>query len=94
MTLREYKKTIRELGPATEVQRKKVTCALLGHSRIQDYCFGQYTCARCGTLTGDNLACVYMSAPDVVIVGHNCPTCRENYKKLSWKDKMLCPDPF
>lgn len=27
-------------------------------------------------------------------VGHNCPTCRANYEKLGWEDKILTPDPF
>ena len=29
-----------------------------------------------------------------VRVGHNCPICRANYKKLDWKSKVLTPNPF
>lgn len=32
--------------------------------------------------------------PLEVRVGHNCPTCRANYEKLGWEDKILTPDPF
>ena len=36
----------------------------------------------------------YFYDPLEVRVGHNCPTCRANYEKLGWKDKILTPDPF
>ena len=77
-----------------EEQRKEVTCSLIGHSKIQTYCFGYYYCARCGIQLGDTLGGSYMGAEEAVIVGHKCPTCEENYKKLTWKDKIMCPDPF
>tara|TARA_R110000744_G_scaffold64675_1_gene133061 strand:- start:944 stop:1090 length:147 start_codon:yes stop_codon:yes gene_type:complete len=44
-------------------------------------------------MVGDSLAGAY-SAKEHVLVGHNCPKCRENYKALTWKDKLLAPDPF
>ncbi len=77
-----------------EKQRNEVVCDLIGHSKIQTYFFGYYHCARCGALVGDNLGSVYLEAENTVIVGHNCPICRSNYEKLTWKDKIFCPDPF
>lgn len=44
------------------------------------------TCALLGR------GCFY--DPLEVRVGHNCPTCRANYEKLGWEDKILTPDPF
>jgi DNA-directed RNA polymerase subunit RPC12/RpoP len=76
-----------------EETQKKVACSLIGHSNIQTHCFGYYSCARCGEQVGDALGGVY-SNPDVVIVGHKCGTCIENYKKTTWKDTFMCPDPF
>lgn len=73
---------------------RAVTCALLGHSMIQDFCFGYFTCARCDAQLGDSLGGVYPQAKTVVIVGHDCKVCRKNYKKLTWKDKLLAPNPF
>ena len=32
------------LGIEDEEQRKEVTCSLIGHSKIQTYCFGYYRC--------------------------------------------------
>lgn len=72
---------------------KAVICALWGHSGIQDQFWGQYTCARCDQGVGDSLAGAY-SAENVVIVGHDCGKCRENYKKLRFVDKLFIKYPF
>ena len=77
-----------------EDTQKHVVCALVGHSRIQEVCFGYYSCARCGTQVGDSLASVYPGAETAVVVGHNCPTCRRNAEALTWRDTFLAPDPF
>ena len=71
-----------------------IVCGLLGHSRIQTMWFGYYDCARCGERMGDALGGTYPQAKTVVVVGHNCETCRENAKALTWKDRFLSPDPF
>lgn len=73
---------------------KKITCALFGHSRICTTCLGYRYCARCGEQLGDNLGSVDFGANDAVFVGHNCETCKANYKKLTWKDKLFAPSPF
>lgn len=93
MTIEEYKAKIAALEPLTDEQRKHVTCSLLGHSHIVTGCIGYIYCARCGEQVGDQLG-GYFYDPLAVIVGHNCPTCRENYEKLGWEDKVLTPDPF
>lgn len=90
----ELLEKLNTIGVTDDEQKKELICSLIGHSRIQTTCFGYYYCARCGTQVGDTLAGVYPGAVDTVIVGHNCPTCRENYKKLTWKDKVFSPDPF
>jgi len=72
---------------------KKVFCALFGHTKIQSQFFGYWYCGRCGEQLGDSLGGVY-SAEDVVIIGHNCETCRKNHKKLKWHEKILVPNPF
>lgn len=82
------------LGITDEEQKKEITCNLIGHSKIQTFCFGYYNCARCGAEVGDALGSIYPGATDAVIVGHRCPTCKANYKKLTWKDKIFCPNPF
>lgn len=75
-------------------QRNEIVCALIGHSRIQETCFGYYNCSRCGQQLGDTLGGFYPFASEVVIVGHDCRVCRKNYKKCTWRDKLYCPDPF
>lgn len=90
MTKTEVKKRLRGL---TDEQAKEVVCALVGHSRIQTHCFGYYNCSRCGAQVGDLLGGAYTAA-DVVVVGHNCPTCRKNFAALKWQDKFMTPDPF
>ncbi|MBM6792166.1 hypothetical protein H7U40_18125 [Flavonifractor plautii] len=93
MTRKEYEKKIAALEPLDNEKRKRVTCSLLGHSHITTGCFGYVYCARCGEQIGDVLGgCFY--DPMEVRVGHNCPTCRANYEKLGWEDKILTPDPF
>lgn len=93
LTEKELLDKITALGDISEDQRNAIVCALIGHSKIQKHCFGYFYCARCGDLLGDKLG-GYYDTSDAVIVGHNCEVCRANYKKLSWKDKLFCPDPF
>jgi len=73
---------------------RAMVCVLFGHSNIQETCFGYFNCARCGDQVGDTLGSIYPNAVNVVIVGHNCKKCKANYKKLTWKDKFLAPNPF
>lgn len=72
---------------------KAIFCAVFRHSRIHSNCFGYKYCSRCGEQVGDSLAGVYFGK-DTVIVGHKCPKCIENYKKLNWIDKFLAMNPF
>jgi hypothetical protein len=80
-------------GRAVMNKLKSIFCVLFGHSKIVTYCFGYISCARCGDQIGDTLAGVYSLKNDVV-VGHKCKECKENYKKLGWKDKLFTPNPF
>lgn len=93
MTREEYDAKIAALEPLTEEQKRNITCLLLGHSHITTGCWGYIYCARCGVQIGDSLGGIFYD-PLEVRVGHNCQTCRENYKKLGWEDKVLTPDPF
>lgn len=94
LTKKEYEAKMAALEPLDDEQRKAITCALLGHSRIVTGCFGYVNCARCGAQLGDLLFSFFDGASEAVVVGHNCQTCRDNFKKLGWEDKILCPDPF
>ena len=94
MTKKELLKKIESLELKDDDQRNKVVCSIIGHSMIMTTFFGYYYCARCGVQVGDALGSAFPAAERAVIVGHNCETCRENYKKLTWKDKLYCPDPF
>lgn len=90
ITKAEVSKRVQGLDGA---ERNAVVCALVGHSGIQTACFGYYFCARCGAQVGDTLAGAY-DPSGVVVVGHNCKTCRNNYKVMGWQDKLFAPDPF
>lgn len=72
---------------------KEIYCVLVGHSKIQTTCFGYVHCARCEAQIGDRLGSIF-DMTDSVIVGHNCDRCQENYKKLLFSKKFLCPNPF
>ena len=93
MTRKEYEEKIAALEPLSEEQRKEVSCARLGHSHITTGFLGYVYCARCGEKLGDMFAGFY-NDPLEVRVDHDCPTCRENYAKLGWEDKVLTPYPF
>lgn len=93
ITKRELLAKVKALKPESDEQRNSVVCALIGHSMIQTTCFGYFYCGRCGAQVGDNLGSVY-SAEKVVIIGHNCEACQENFKRLTWQDKLFVPDPF
>ncbi len=91
---RELLERLDLLGVTDEQQKKQLICSLIGHSKIQTYLFGYYYCARCDEQVGDRLGSIYPDATNVVLVGHKCPTCKANYKNLTWKDKIFCLDQF
>lgn len=91
MTRAEVLKRIRGL---TLEQKRAVVCSLVGHSRIVTGCFGYVYCGRCEARIADALGGLNADAENQVRVGHNCKTCRANYKKLDWRHKLLAPDPF
>ena len=72
---------------------KAIICVLLGHSRIITQCFGYIHCARCEAQIGDTLGGVF-DAKTCVILYHDCETCREAAKSLTWRDRLLVPNPF
>ena len=72
---------------------KAIFCILFRHSNILEGCFGYMHCGRCGALLGDTLAGAYKNK-DAVVIGHNCDTCRANYKKMGFIDKFLTTKPF
>lgn len=89
MTKKELMTKLEALGPGIDEEtRKGIVCALVGHSRIVDACFGQITCGRCGTILGDTLAGCY-DTNDKVVIDHNCELCKVNYKKMGWRDKLF-----
>lgn len=94
MTKKELMRKLKLLEPESDEQRNSIICSLIGHSKIQTTCFGYFYCARCGDQLGDTLGGVYPDAESNVIVGHGCKQCKENYEKLTWRDKLYCPDPF
>ncbi len=73
---------------------KETVCAWIGHSyNIVSNYMGYKYCGRCEAQIGDSLG-GYWPGENAVLIGHNCKVCRKNYKKLSWKDKFLVPNPF
>ncbi len=72
---------------------REIFCVFFGHSKIVSYCFGYVGCARCNQQMGDCIGGVY-PMQDKVIVGHDCETCRDNYKRLGWRDKLFTTYPF
>jgi hypothetical protein len=91
VTKREVQSRIRGLDADTQ---KRMVCALVGHSRIQSFCFGYFNCGRCGEQVGDSLGGVYPEAAQAVVIGHNCEACQKNAETLTWRDTLLAPDPF
>ena len=70
---------------------RKVICALIGHSRIVSNFLGYKYCGRCEEQVGDSLGGVY---EPFVVIGHDCPTCRDNYAKTTWRDRLMVPNPL
>lgn len=88
MTKRELSAKLKALEPLSDHQKKSIVCAITGHSRIIQICFGQVTCARCDDVIGDTLMSSFNTA-DFVISGHKCDVCKANIKTLTWKDRYL-----
>ena len=92
-TLAGILKKLKALEPQSDEQRNQIICALIGHSNIITGCFGYIYCARCGAQTGDSLGSVYRN-DNAVLAGHNCDTCKANFEKLTWEDKLYVRNPF
>lgn len=75
------------------IDYKKIVCAIIGHSNIEDTWFGYHYCGRCREQLGDSLGSWYQNG-SAVVIGHNCKICRKNYKLLTWKDKLFVPNPL
>lgn len=80
----------------TKAQKAAVVCALVGHSRVVEVCFGQVTCARCEAILGDVLAGAYDLSQKVIISsGHSdCEECRKAYGNMTWRSKYMAKNPF
>lgn len=92
VTRKELVEKVKSLNLAT-AERNAVVCAMIGHSSIISMCFGYVHCGRCGEQIGDRLGGVF-DTTNSVLIGHNCETCQENYKKLTWEDKLYSKNPF
>ena len=93
-TKEELLKILKTLPIENKSHRNSIICSLIGHSWICTTCFGYRNCGRCGDQLGDSLGSFDGGAKQAVIIGHNCETCRENYKKCTWKDKLYVKNPF
>jgi len=93
-TKKELLEILKKIPIRDNDHKKQIICSLIGHSLICTTCFGYRYCGRCGSQLGDNLASMDFGRESAVIIGHNCETCRKNYKKCTWKDKYLVKNPF
>jgi hypothetical protein len=93
-TKKQLLEILKKIPIRDKEHRKEMICSLIGHSLICTNCWGYRNCGRCGMQLGDNLGSVDYGREDCVFIGHNCPTCRKNYKKCTWKDKYLVANPF
>ena len=93
-TEKELKEILKKIPYKDDEQRNRIVCSLIGHSRISTVCWGYRYCGRCGEQLGDSLGGADYGKPEAVIMGHNCKTCRKNYKKCTWKDKLFVKNPF
>lgn len=71
---------------------RMIACAVLGHSRIITSFFGHQHCGRCGDQIGDTLSITGIGIS--VGIGHNCESCYENYKLMTWRDKLFVRNPL
>ena len=92
-TQEELQTKLDALGELTYLERNRVTCVLIGHSRVVSMCFGYVECERCCDQIGDTLGGM-ADLSECVVIGHACDVCRENWEKLTWKDKLFVGNPF
>jgi hypothetical protein len=93
-TEKQLLEILKTLPYKDEQHKKEIICSLIGHSLICTTLWGYRYCGRCGMQLGDSLGSVDYGKPTCVIIGHNCKVCRKNYKKCTWKDKLLVDNPF
>jgi hypothetical protein len=74
----------------TDDDLRDMLCAAFGHPPVVKGCFGQVTCARCGTLLGDVLLSTY-DMEKKALIGHDCETCRAVIAGLTPEQALLTP---
>lgn len=84
-TQKEINHVLKKLAPTLtgDEHRNRIVCSLIRHSNIRVPINGKMMCARCKTF--DDGAAVNT----LVVVGHGCGICKENYKKLDWMDTIF-----
>ncbi len=93
-TKKDLVKILKNIPIKDKDHRNSIVCSLIGHSKICTTCWGYRYCGRCGDQLGDSLGSIDYGIKEAVVVGHNCPDCKKNYKKCTWKDKLYAPNPF
>lgn len=92
-TQKDVEAKLAALGDSVSCHVKGVVvCEMIGHSNILIGDFGRFYCGRCDEYLGDSLGGAYRNE-NAVIVDHDCEYCRENAKRLTWKDTLMAPDP-
>jgi hypothetical protein len=95
-TQESFEDKLKVFGEITEEQKSAVACAILGHSKVIDACFGQITCGRCGANLGDTLVGTYTIPEGSFLrksVEENIAN-RDKWDSLSWSDTYLITDTF
>lgn len=89
LTEQELMAKLAALGDISEEQRNSITCSLIGHSKIQTFCFGYFNCARCGAQLGDSLGGYYPQARRGCEVTEDCfASCERFIDAVSTIDEL------
>jgi len=71
-------------------QKRRVACAIDGHPPIVSVFFGEVSCGRCEARVGDTLI-AFFDLDDKVLIGHDCPKCREAARRLTRREMRFLP---
>ena len=94
MTKNQRQRAIQLIGAVLSTAKKgqiqSMLCAVFGHPPVVHACFGELTCARCGAHVGDTMLGA-STLKGRVLFDHDCPECREVWKKMTPEQKLLTP---
>ena len=88
MTRDEFRDKMSLIAAPNLAAKRKIACAMLGHSRLARHVGGKLLCSRCH----ERLPYDFCEREAIVIVNCECWRCKTVSRNLTWRDRVYVED--